>query len=125
MNRKFIQNIVKSGLLIAVFSLVIMQVTTPVFLHTHTMEDGRVIVHSHPYTEKQNDSQKKSSKHTHNNVEYYYYSSISDQNKFFLVDVFNGLNILESKECHYLSDKKFNSYLLIFPKHLRAPPTGC
>ena len=125
MCRKYVENIVKANLLIAVFSLVIMQVTTPVFLHTHITADGRIIVHSHPYAEKQNDSQKTSSKHKHNNIEYYYYSSISDQNKFFLADAFDGICILESKECHYLSDKKLNSYSLIFPKHLRAPPAGC
>lgn len=84
--RKKIQKLV-SGLL--VFSVGLLIVNNVVFLHTHKLANGNIIVHAHPYNKSQDSAPFK--KHNHSSKELFHISSIQ---LLFITAVFSILCIL-------------------------------
>ncbi len=84
------------------------------FIHKHTLEDGKVVFHSHPHKKSDNESEK----HNHNDFTYHI-SSASD------VTLSEYITYLFSEQYIYIDSQLFTVFTeksCFHLKFLRAPP---
>ena len=93
-----------------------------IFLHIHVTEDGKIIVHSHPFSHNPDGADKSPIHHNHSNIEYYFYKVSSEINKYIIIFESDGRQIFESKQYFSYNETILAALILSQLYGLRAPP---
>ena len=104
----------------AMFMAVIMLlliINKALFIHTHILEDGTVIVHAHPYNKSEDSKPVKT--HHHSNYALLFFHNI---NLLFFISFFFAFGTFTYIVKFYFSSKKHYSYFIGKNKKDRAPP---
>lgn len=122
---RYQQTLIHSSVLIlTTFSLLFTLLSANAFIHVHYDENGKVIIHSHPFRNASEETagNKTSSKHSHTNCEYLSYLGSGQSDKAILAPTFNGLINGESRllTCNFENTRPTLS--ISFDYALRAPP---
>ncbi len=90
------------------------------FLHTHKLENGTIVTHSHPYDKNQDSEPLK--KHHHTKVEFLFFENLNVLfSSIFLIISFLSL---VRKKVSFVDVEKIYFTLLSFPYQGRAPPVS-
>jgi len=120
MKTTFKQFTIKSVAVFIVMLMIMLIVNKALFLHTHTLSDGTVVEHSHPFN-KPKDSEPVKSHHHSDSV----FAFFQELDSIFIVAFFNLalLLILNRKiNISYTEDKIITSFIII--QKGRAPPVS-
>lgn len=89
-----------------------------IYIHSHKLENGTIVTHSHPYDKSEDNGPFKS--HQHSKAEFLFYKSLKTFFfLFFLAIVFSFL--INGKAFYAVGEKEYNK-LLTFSFNGRAPP---
>jgi hypothetical protein len=114
----------RTVLILTTLSLLFTLLSANAFIHVHYDENGRAIIHSHPFRNASEETagNKTSSKHSHTNCEYLSYLVTGHSDKAILTPTVNGLINEESRllTCNFENTRPTLS--ISFDYALRAPP---
>ncbi len=117
--KTFVKSIVKRALAVLMILIVgLLMVNKGLFVHTHKLEDGTIITHSHPY-DKNHDSEPYK-KHHHSKSEFLFFSNLSIL--FFLIFLIDSFLPLVKKKIFFRGFDKIYLKLLCYSVNGRAPP---
>ncbi|MCK5077075.1 MAG: hypothetical protein KAR38_11900 [Calditrichia bacterium] len=98
------------------------QLNNSFFLHTHKLNNGNIVYHSHFFLQNNNDEGNTNAKHEHTSIENLFYFLLSVLNEFLLFAAF-ALIFQLFKQFRILSNKIISSQNNILTKYIpRSPP---
>ncbi len=103
-------------LMIGIVGLLI--VNRGLFLHSHKLENGSVVIHSHPYNKSQDSEPFK--KHHHTKAEFIFFEKLNVL--FFLIILILTYLLLIRGKIFFVYVEKIYSSLISFSYQGRAPP---
>ena len=115
-----IRDIIKKLVTIIMIGLFGMLLTNKaIFMHVHKLEDGSIVVHSHPYNTSDNTTPYKT--HHHSKTELLFIQSLELLLLFILATVFFHAGIRQFKVISKIKDFYLIQYFNLFQE--RAPPS--
>jgi len=112
-------NIVRKSIAFLMLAIVMMlTVNKALFIHTHQLADGTIVIHSHPYNKTDDNQPIKN--HHHNKLEFVFLQNIEILFAFFFLAICFHL-ILKTELFFNLESKKEIAHCILKRKS-RAPP---
>lgn len=117
--QEYRKNILKKSIAFLMLAIVMMLTVNKVlYIHTHQLSDGTIVVHSHPYNKTDDNQPIKS--HHHNKLEFVFLQNIEILFGFFFLALCFHL-ILKTELFFNLENKKEIAHCILKRKS-RAPP---
>lgn len=113
----------KIGFFISIIPILICIISSHAFLHIHIKDDGKIVVHNHPYSQDADKSSKDPAHHNHSNLEYYFYKVSSEIDKYIIIFKSDGRQIFESRQYFSYNETILPALILGQLYSLRAPPS--
>jgi alkaline phosphatase len=103
------------------FALLFFAFSANAYLHFHITDSGKLVAHSHPFSETSTSDNTKS-KHSHNDVELFVYGSSAENQKAMLNSTTFVFPIFKAKKISFPQSEKPSYIDNISENSLRAPP---
>ncbi len=116
-----VRNIIKEFSAILMFGIMGLLIANKgLFIHSHKLENGTVVTHSHPYDKVQDSEPFK--KHHHTKAEFLFFENLNIL--FFSILLIISFLSLVRKKVSFVDVEKIYFILLSFPYQGRAPPVS-